>query len=77
MKKSPKNSQIFVMPIFTTRGDGDPKVVAPLNPACQNSSVDTMESQIRHTVMEILTAQKILEEQQEEQQLHQGYNRFI
>ena len=32
-----------------------PKLWEPLNPACQDASFGTFESQIRHMIMELLT----------------------
>ena len=55
-----------------------PKLWALLNLACRDDSFDTLQSLIGHTVLEILTARIIPEEQQEqEQELQQEYNRFI
>ena len=41
-----------------------PKLWVALNLACQDASFGTLESQIGHMVMEILTAGKIPEEQE-------------
>ena len=41
-----------------------PKLWAPLNPARRDTSFGTLQSPIRQMVMEILTARKILEEEQ-------------
>ena len=43
-----------------------PKLWALLNPARRDASFGTLQSLIGHTVLEILTAGKILEEEEEE-----------
>ena len=48
------------------------KLWAPLNPARQYLSFGTSESQIGHTVMEILTGRKIPEEQEQEEEEEQA-----
>ena len=50
-----------------------PKLWAPLNLTHQGASFDILLSPIGHMVLKILTAGKILEEEEEEQE----YNRFI
>ena len=53
------------MPVFTMRGAMlTPKSSTPLNPACQNNSFDSLQISIRHTVPEILSARKIMEQQE-------------
>ena len=49
---------------FHHQGEGvlTPMLWAPLNLACRDTSFGTLQSLIRHTVPEILTARKILEE---------------
>ena len=56
------------MPIFTTRGGGDPKVMGTIDPARRDASFGTMGSPIGHTVPEILSDGKIPEQEQEQQQ---------
>ena len=56
------------MPIFTTRGFLTQKLWALLNPACQDTSIGTLQSPIGHTVMEILSVGKILEEEQHDEE---------
>ena len=69
------------MSIFTTRGVLTPKLWAPLNPAHRDASFGTLQSPIGHTVLEILTAGKIPEEQQQEEEQQeeeqQEYIKFL
>ena len=53
-----------------------PKLWAPLNPACRDTSFGTLRSLIGHTVPEILSAGKIPEEQEEQEQ-EQEYITFL
>ena len=43
------------MPIFTTRGGGDPKVMGTAGFGLSRCIFCTLESQIRHMIMELLT----------------------
>ena len=64
------------MSIFTTRGVLTPKLWSLLNPACQDASFGTLQSLIGHMVPEILTAGKIPEQQQEEEEEYIRILRF-
>ena len=54
----------------------NPKLWAPLNPARRDASFGTLQSPIGHTVLEILTAGKIPEEQEEEEQEYITFLRY-
>ena len=57
------------MPIFTTKGGADPKVMATIESVSLRHFFFTFQSLIRHMVMDILSAVQILE--QEEEQLEE------
>ena len=54
-----------------------PKLWAPLNPTCRDASFDTLQSPIGHTVLEVLTAGKIPEEQEEEEEEEEQEQEYI
>ena len=70
--KMAKNSEIiFLMPIVTTRGGAHPKVMGTIESSLLICFFGTLQSLIRHTVMEILCAGNIPEEVEEEQELEE------
>ena len=56
------------MPILTTRGGADPKVMGTIESGSSDASFGTLQSPIRHMVPELLTSRKIPEEQQQQEQ---------